>query len=81
MKIAMGQIFVSLHESGRVPYGWKPVRNSIRKVRIKNVEILAALRKHYPGEWKKVYLRGTDGTELHYFEHGATGKVWGVKVK
>ena len=54
MKIATGQIFVSLHESGRVPYGWKPVRNSTRKVKIKNVEILAALREHCPGGWKKV---------------------------
>lgn len=82
MKIATGQIFASLKKSGKIPYGWKPVRNNTRKVKINNVEILAALREHYPGgEWKKVYLRGTDGTELHYFEHGPTGRVWDVKVK
>ncbi len=39
------------------------------------------LRAHYSGEWRKVYRRGRDGTELHYFEHRRTGKVWGIKVK
>ncbi len=81
MKIAAEQIFASLRESGKVPYGWKPSRHGIRKVRINNEEILSALRENYPGEWRKVYRQGTDGTELHYFEHGPTGKVWGVKVK
>ena len=33
------------------------------------------------GEWRKVYRRGRDGTEIHYFEHRRTGKVWGIKVK
>jgi hypothetical protein len=81
VKILANQIFDSLQKSGKIPYGWKSVRSGSRKVKIKNVEILNALHEHYPGEWKKVYLRGTDGTELHYFEHGPTGKVWGIKVK
>jgi hypothetical protein len=28
-----------------------------------------------------VYQRGVDGTEIHYFEHRRTGKVWGIKIK
>ncbi len=60
---------------------WRPARQGIRKVSVKNVQILIALREHYPGEWRKVYQRGIDGTEIHYFEHRGTGKVWGVKVK
>jgi hypothetical protein len=81
MKIAANEIFDSLQKSGKIPYGWKHARQGTRKVQIKNLAILNALREHYPGEWRKVYQRGTDGTEIHYFEHGRTGKVWGVKVK
>jgi hypothetical protein len=81
MKIARGQIFSSLRESGKIPYGWKPAHNRTRKVKIKNPEILSALREQYPGEWRKVYQRGIDGTEIHYFEHSRTKKVWDVKVK
>lgn len=43
--------------------------------------LLRALRAHHPGTWRKVYRRGRDGTEIHYFEHRRTGKVWGIKVK
>jgi hypothetical protein len=50
-------------------------------VKVKNPYILSALREHYLGEWRKVYQRGVDGTEIHYFEHRRTAKVWGVKVK
>jgi hypothetical protein len=81
MKIAANELFDSLQKSGKIPYGWKRARQGTRKVKIKNLAILNALRKHHPGEWRKVYQRGTDGTEIHYFEHGRTGKVWGVKVK
>lgn len=81
MKIAVHEIFDSLQKSGKIPYGWKRARQGTRKVKIKNLSILNALREHHPGEWRKVYQRGMDGTELHYFEHGRTGKVWGVKVK
>jgi hypothetical protein len=81
MKIAVAQIFASLRESEKIPRGWKPDRIGIRKVKIKNLEILEALREHDQGDWRKVYHRGADGTEIHYFEHSRTGKVWGVKVK
>ena len=81
MKISADEIFDSLGQSGKIPQGWKPARGGVRKVKVKNEQILAALRAHYPGEWRKVYRRGRDGTEIHYFEHRHTGKVWGVKVK
>lgn len=81
MEIPTGQIYDSLRKSAKLPYGWKPDPHSIRKVRVKNLQILNALREHYPGEWRKVYQRGVDGTEVHYFEHRQTGKVWGIKLK
>ncbi|HXG19541.1 MAG TPA: hypothetical protein VNN62_10775 [Methylomirabilota bacterium] len=81
MKIPASEIAESLHKSGKLPYGWKPARQGLRKVKVKNLQILDALREHLPGEWRKVYHRGQDGTEIHYFEHEHTGKVWGVKVK
>ncbi|MBI3756850.1 MAG: hypothetical protein HY267_02630 [Deltaproteobacteria bacterium] len=81
MTIAASEIFDSLQKSGKVPYGWKPARQGLRKVGIKNLTILTALREHYPGEWRKVYQQGQDGTEIHYFEHERTRKVWSVKVK
>lgn len=81
MKVSATEIFDSLQKSGKIPYGWKRARQGTRKVQIKNLIILNALREHLPGEWRKVYQRGTDGTEIHYFEHRPTGKVWSVKVK
>ena len=81
MKIVVEQIFSSLRESGKIPHGWKPARHGIRRVKIKNLEILRALREHEAGEWRKVYQRGIEGTEIHYFEHSRTKKVWGVTVK
>ena len=81
MEIPTDQIYDSLRKSAKLPYGWKPDPQSIRKVRVKNLPILNALREHYPGEWRKVYQRGVDGTEVHYFEHRQTGKVWGIKLK
>ncbi len=81
MKIPASEIVDSLQKSGKIPYGWKPARQEFRKVKVKNLEILSTLREHLPGEWRKVYYRGQDGTEIHYFEHNRTRKVWGVKVK
>ena len=81
MTIAASEIFDSLQKSGKVPYGWKAARQGIRKVKVKNLSILSALHEHYAGEWRKVYHLGQDGTEIHYFEHERTRKVWGVKVK
>ena len=81
MKISRSDIYDSLQKSGRIPAGWKPERGSVRKVAVRNSEILKALREHFPGDWRKVYNRGKDGTEIHYFEHRSTGKVWAIKVK
>ena len=75
MKISKEEIYDSIEQSGKIPPGWKPTRGGIRKAKVKNQEILNALRAHHPGEWRKVYRRGRDGTELHYFEHRRTGKV------
>lgn len=81
MEIAADEIYSSLEQSGKIPHGWQPTRGGVRKVKVKNELILAALRVHYPGEWRKVYRRGRDGTEMHYFEHRRTGRVWGIKIK
>lgn len=81
MRISASEIYDSLQKSGKIPPGWKPARGDVRKVAVKNKEILEELRKHLPGEWRKVYRRGKDGTGIHYFEHRSTGKVWGVKIK
>jgi hypothetical protein len=81
MKISKNEIFDSLERSGRLPPGWKALPGGVEKVAIRNRRVLEALREHYPGEWRKVYRHGRDGTEIHYFEHRTTGKVWGVKVK
>jgi hypothetical protein len=55
MKIAANEFFDSLQKSGKIPYGWKRARQGTRKVKIKNLVILNALREHHPGEWRKVY--------------------------
>ena len=61
-----------------MPAGWRPLKGGTTKVRINNRELLEDLRRKLPGEWKKVYRRGADGTEIHYFEH-ESGKVFNVK--
>ena len=47
---------------------------------MKNSQVLALLRGLLPGRWAKVYHRGKDGTEMHYFQH-ASGMVAFVKDK
>ena len=81
MEISANEIYDSLGQSGKIPHGWRLARGGVRKVKVKNEQILTALRAHHPGAWRKVYRRGRDGTEIHYFEHRRTGKVWGIKVK
>ena len=71
-------LFDSLSASGKVPPGWQP--STTHKVKVKNRMLLAELRKLKPGEWKKVYSIGVDGTEIHYFEH-QSGVVFNVKIK
>ena len=51
MEIPADQIYDSLRKSAKLPYGWKPDPQGIRKVRVKNLQILNALREHCPGEW------------------------------
>ena len=81
MQILPEEFYDSIEQSGKIPPGWRPARGGIRKVKVKNQVILDALRLHYPGDWRKVYRPGRDGTEIHYFEHRRTGIVWGVKIK
>ena len=71
----------SIRESENVPPGWQSARGKVKKVRVKNKEILRELRRRLPGDWRKVYQRGTDGSSVHYFEHKSTGKVWGVRYQ
>jgi hypothetical protein len=79
MKISADEIHDSLERSGKVPHGWKPMPGRIRKVRVKNHLILDALRAHYPGEWRKIYRRGRDGTEFIISSIGALEKSGGLK--
>ncbi len=65
MKILPEEFYDSIEQSGQIPPGWKPARG-LRKVKVKNQVVLAALRLHYPGEWRKIYRPGRDGTEIHY---------------
>ncbi|MCZ6621814.1 MAG: hypothetical protein O7C72_07925 [Deltaproteobacteria bacterium] len=81
MEFSADEIQDSLEHSGKIPHGWRPARGGVRKVKVKNAQILTALHAHYSGEWRKVYRRGRDGTEHSYFEHRRPGKVWGIKVK
>jgi hypothetical protein len=65
-----------------VPAGWRaadPPGNLI-KVPVKNMDVLRALREQIPGRWIKVYRKGKDGAEVHYFEH-ASGAIANVKYK
>jgi RHS repeat-associated protein len=72
------EVYDSIEKSGKVPQGWKAVRGGTTKVNINNKQLLDELRKTLPGQWKKVYKKGVDGSEIHYFEH-ASGKVFDVK--
>lgn len=71
-------LYPSVLASGCVPQGWKPVRRSPLKYPVKNAAVLRALEQLQPGRWQKVIKVGTDGSEVHYFEHGS-GAVAGVK--
>lgn len=72
----------SWRESPNVPDAWVPADppGAIVKVPIKNSQVLAVLRAELPGRWRKIYHRGADGTEVHYFQH-ESGKVAFVKHK
>ncbi len=65
-----------------VPGDWVPAPppGAVQKDPVKNRTVLRILREVLPGEWHKVYCRGRDGTEIHYFQH-KSGKVALVKLK
>ena len=72
----------SWRESERVPEGWRSAQppGAVTKVGIKNRGLLNLFRKTLPGRWAKVYHKGMDGSEVHYFQH-ESGKVACVKFK
>ena len=47
---------------------------------VRNLLLLSVLRNLKPGDWRKVYRLGRDGSEIHYFEH-ESGAVALVKHK
>jgi hypothetical protein len=47
---------------------------------MKNRVLLRALQEALPGTWVKVYRKGMDGSEIHYFQH-VSGAVALVKHK
>lgn len=69
-------------DSPAVPDGWTTAsdRWAVRRVPIKNKEFLKVLKATLAGKWHKVYRKGEDGTEIHYFQH-QSGKVTHVKHK
>ena len=82
----MIRLYKSWRESENVPDGWRAAEppGAVRNVRVKNPEVLLALRQALPGYWVKVYRRGVDGSEVHYFKHesGAVALVkWKPKQK
>jgi hypothetical protein len=77
-------VYRSRKEAPNFPKGFKTVKNGLKKVNIKNRDVLNQLRKVESGTWKKVFKDGYDASgrkiSIHYFE-SASGKVFDVKVK
>lgn len=78
----MATLLDSWRESPNVPLGWTPADPplAVTKVPVRNSRVLAVFRAKLAGRWMKVYHRGRDGSEMHYFQH-ASGKVAFVKHK
>ncbi len=76
------EIYRSWREWPGVPAGWKPADPPGARdiVRVKNSLVLRLLRKALPGRWRKVFLKGRDGSEIHYFVH-ESGDVALLKYK
>ena len=74
-------LYDSWRDWPKLPPGWRPAdpRVEVRNT-ITNPPVLRMLRRALPGTWKKVYLHGADGTQLHYFRH-ASGKIALAKIK
>lgn len=79
MEISADAIYDSLEQSGKIPHGWRPARGGVRKVKVKNPQMLTALRARHSGEWRKVYRRGRDGTEIHYLNTGELVRFGGSR--
>jgi hypothetical protein len=75
-------ILGSWREWEDLPEEWKSADppGAVTKVAIHNRKLLQALRRLIPGDWRKVYRKGIDGTEIHYCEH-SSGRVTRVKLK
>ena len=78
----MVRVLQSWRQSSDVPTGWRPAGppGSLVKDPVKDRQVLRALREAIPGPWAKVYRKGADGSEIHYFQH-ASGAVALVKYK
>jgi hypothetical protein len=75
-------IFDSWQDSPCIPQDWQPAKGPYTRIRvaIKNRSLLHVLKLTLPGKWMKVYLKGVDGSEIHFFEH-ESGKAAFVKHK
>ena len=78
----MIRVLQSWKQSSEVPEGWESAAppGAVIKDTVNNRKILRALQEALPGPWVKVYRRGIDGTEIHYFQH-VSGAVALVKHK
>ena len=76
------KLYNSWRESPDVAEDWVPAKppGAVEKVPVKNASVLRELRSLLPGVWYKVYHKGRDSREVHYFQH-ASGKVANVKMK
>lgn len=78
----MLRLLSNWRESDEVPSGWRPADppGAVVKVAVRNRQLRRHLRQRKPGTWRKVYRKGRDGSEVHYFEH-ESGSVANVKYK
>jgi hypothetical protein len=73
------KLYRSWREAPGVPEAWSPTHpQRLRKIKIKNKALLAALRAARPGRWFKVYHGGEDGSAIHYCQH-ESGEVFDVE--
>ncbi len=79
----INSIYKSFKGAPLYPKGFSSVKNGLKKVNIKDKNVLEMLRKFESGNWKKVYQNGYDAfgnkTSIHYFQ-SQSGKVFNVKT-
>jgi len=73
-------LYPSWREAPQTPNGWKSARPPGQRIKaaVHNAPLKKMLQTALPGRWFKVYHKGADGSELHYFEH-ESGRVFNVK--